>query len=104
MKNTILISLLFCLFISQYFSQGLQCEIGINDVYKQEILHIANKNEFTYALVRYNYYSVYLEKFDTLGNRIHQKPVLLAIGFSSFSPKRMVMTNDENIWFAGKGI
>lgn len=102
-RNSNLLFTFFLLFSSSLFSQGLQYELGINDTYKQDILQIANKNEFSYALVRYNYFNVFLEKFDTLGNRLQRKPISPASGFISFNVTRMVITNDNNIWLAGSG-
>lgn len=105
MKNYTNQILSFCLFFSFYtFSQGLQYEIGINDSYKQEIIQIANKNEFTYALVKYAYFYVYLEKYDSLGNRLVKMPLWENQDVSWMNPSQMVITNDNNIWVIGEAL
>ncbi len=101
-NSLIAISLCFSAFSS--FGQGIQSEIGLNDSYLQNIQQVANKGEFVYTLVEYDFHSLYLEKYDSLGNRIQKVNVAPDFGFSTFQSNRMVITNDGNIWISGVGL
>lgn len=99
--TTLIIFTLF--FVSLSFSQGLQFEKGINDDYKQEILQVANKNEFSFLLIKYDFNHVYLEKYDSIGNRLEKQIIQPGQGFEVFVPQRMIVTNDGNVWISGFG-
>lgn len=100
MKRLILI--LFC-FPFYSHSQGLQFEKGLNDNYLQEIQQMAVKGEFTYVLVKNEYHSSSLEKYDSLGNLLNRQWLNAVPGLSTFVDQRMVITNDGHIWLTGKG-
>ena len=86
------------------YSQGRKFEKGINDSYKQIIQQVANKNEFTYLLVEYDFHLVFIEKYDSLGTQLIKQQLSPGQGFSSFISHRMVITNDNNIWISGYGL
>lgn len=101
-KSTTFLAFLF--FTTTLFAQGLQYEKGINDTYYQEIQQVANFEEFTYLLVQYDYHNVYLEKLDTLGNRLAKESLSTGSGYAAFKSHRMTTTADGNIWISGFGL